>query len=158
MTAIKIIYFGYQTKLLNIVFLTFLADVNECLNPSACGVNTECINTPGNYTCVCKDGYIGTNPYDGCADIDECTLPSSCGQGAICTNLEGSYRCDCPEGFVGDAHSVLGCTDLDECARTPCGRNAHCINEVGSFKCACPEGFVGDPSTDCQGKLMIFHQ
>lgn len=107
---------------------------------------------------MCKDGYIGTNPYDGCADIDECTLPSSCGQGAICTNLEGSYRCDCPEGFVGDAHSVLGCTDLDECARTPCGRNAHCINEVGSFKCACPEGFVGDPSTDCQGKLMIFHQ
>lgn len=135
-----------------------LSDINECLQPNACGVNTNCINLPGNYTCQCKDGYIGTNPYDGCADLDECADPNSCGPGAICTNLEGSYRCDCPEGFVGDPHTVLGCTDLDECTTpnsrgvAPCGRNALCHNEVGSFKCACPEGYIGDPTVDCQGK------
>lgn len=123
-------------------------------------MNTNCINLPGNYTCQCKDGYIGTNAYDGCADIDECADPNACGPGAICTNLEGSHRCECPEGFVGDPHTVLGCTDLDECTTpnsrgvAPCGRNALCRNEVGSFKCACPEGYIGDPTVDCQGEFL----
>lgn len=153
-----------RPKLIHFNTFLLLSDINECLQPNACGVNTNCINLPGNYTCQCKDGYIGTNPYDGCADLDECADPNACGPGAICTNLEGSYRCDCPEGFVGDPHTVLGCTDLDECTTpnsrgvAPCGRNALCYNEVGSFKCACPEGYIGDPTVDCQGKCLLINQ
>lgn len=138
--------FNHSTK-------SILSDINECLHPNACGVGAECFNTPGNYTCVCPEGTYG-DPYSGCADIDECANPNACGPGALCTNLEGGYRCDCPQGFHGDARSVLGCTDMDECAKSPCGRNALCINEVGSFKCACPDGFVGDASSECIGKYQ----
>uniref|UniRef100_A0A182M1U8 EGF-like domain-containing protein n=1 Tax=Anopheles culicifacies TaxID=139723 RepID=A0A182M1U8_9DIPT len=125
------------------------ADINECLDPQACGLNAECVNLPGNYTCQCREGYYG-DPYNGCIDVDECVQPGVCGPGAICTNLEGGYRCDCPQGFDGDARSAQGCLDYDECARSPCGRNALCRNEVGSFRCECQQGFSGDPMTDCQ--------
>uniref|UniRef100_A0A1S4K5J7 EGF-like domain-containing protein n=2 Tax=Culex quinquefasciatus TaxID=7176 RepID=A0A1S4K5J7_CULQU len=124
-------------------------DINECLDPQACGVNAECVNVPGNYTCLCRDGFVG-DPYNGCADVDECAQPGVCGPGAICTNVEGGYRCDCPAGFDGDARSAQGCADFDECTRSPCGRNALCRNDVGSFRCECPEGFHGDAMTDCQ--------
>lgn len=134
--------------------LSLLLDIDECRNPNVCGVNTNCINLPGNYTCTCRDGFYG-NAYDGCGDIDECANPDACGPGAICTNMEGSYRCDCPPGYAGDARSPNGCQDYDECARSPCGRNAQCTNMEGSFKCACPEGYDGDPMIGCEGELIL---
>ena len=129
-------------------------DIDECLNPKACGLNAHCINTPGNYTCECPEGFYG-NAYDGCHDIDECSHPEVCGPGAICTNLEGSYRCDCPQGYEGDGRSAEGCVDHDECARSPCGRNAECLNTDGSFKCLCPDGYAGDPGQGCEGKWLL---
>lgn len=134
-------------------FLIMRLDIDECLKPEACGVNARCINTPGNYTCACPEGFYGS-PYDGCYDVDECTHPDACGPGAICVNLEGSYRCDCPVGYEGDARSLAGCVDFDECARSPCGRNAQCSNTEGSFKCICPDGYSGDPNHNCEGKLQ----
>lgn len=40
------------------------SDIDECTKPNACGTNALCQNTPGNYTCVCPEGFVG-NPYDG---------------------------------------------------------------------------------------------
>ncbi|EDO48381.1 predicted protein, partial [Nematostella vectensis] len=34
-------------------------DIDECTNASACHVNAACTNTPGSYTCTCKQGYHG---------------------------------------------------------------------------------------------------
>ena len=35
-----------------------IADVNECeVNTAVCGVGT-CINTEGNYTCICPEGHL----------------------------------------------------------------------------------------------------
>ena len=35
-------------------------DVNECTAfPNVCGANTDCNNTDGSYTCICKAGYTG---------------------------------------------------------------------------------------------------
>lgn len=35
-------------------------DIDECLsNSTGCSVNANCSNTPGNFTCTCKNGYQG---------------------------------------------------------------------------------------------------
>ena len=35
-------------------------DVDECnAFPNICGANTDCHNTDGSYTCICKAGYTG---------------------------------------------------------------------------------------------------
>ena len=35
-------------------------DVDECTAfPNVCGANTNCNNTDGSYTCICKAGYTG---------------------------------------------------------------------------------------------------
>ena len=33
------------------------SDVNECSTPNICGVNKQCVNTAGSYTCRCNSGY-----------------------------------------------------------------------------------------------------
>lgn len=39
-------------------------DIDECADPqfsSKCKENAHCINTPGNYSCVCDNGYESDN-------------------------------------------------------------------------------------------------
>lgn len=72
-------------------------DVDECQLPNACGQNALCQNTPGNYSCLCPEGFHG-NPFDGCVDVDECNQLGACGPGATCTNLVGGRQCHCPPG------------------------------------------------------------
>lgn len=46
----------------------FSPDVDECVNGSTlCHDLAECIDTIGNYTCECRDGYVGdgVNICDG---------------------------------------------------------------------------------------------
>ena len=47
-----------------------LTDIDECLSPdnNGCGINALCINTPGNYTCECKSGFVS----NGTARHGEC--------------------------------------------------------------------------------------
>jgi hypothetical protein len=44
--------------------INYISDINECEHPDACGINAICLNSPGNYTCSCLEGFIG-NPFDG---------------------------------------------------------------------------------------------
>ncbi|XP_041359103.1 sushi, von Willebrand factor type A, EGF and pentraxin domain-containing protein 1-like isoform X2 [Gigantopelta aegis] len=49
---------------------TQFQDVNECrTGESTCDTNADCKNTPGSYTCICRDGYTG----DGrtCTDLPQ---------------------------------------------------------------------------------------
>lgn len=50
------------------VFLSFnFSDVNECDdNPNYCQVGGQCVNTPGSYRCLCKDGYEVGNGGSHC--------------------------------------------------------------------------------------------
>ncbi|XP_065180915.1 uncharacterized protein LOC135811608 [Sycon ciliatum] len=70
----------------------------------------NCINTPGTYDCVCRQGYdvegVTNETLLQCRDIDECSLtPHHCSaysaQGpGKCVNIPGSYVCNCFEGFT----------------------------------------------------------
>ena len=57
---------------LNITYF-YLTDVNECdVYPGICGVGT-CVNTKGNYTCVCPEGHL-LMPDKNC--MGKCVYPS----------------------------------------------------------------------------------
>lgn len=42
----------------------YIVDINECLS-NPCVNGADCINTPGGYTCNCKDGWTGLNCANG---------------------------------------------------------------------------------------------
>ena len=59
----------YFVSVIHVLCCT-LIDVNECLEGSSMCVNeSTCVNTHGNYNCVCPEGYSG----DGRQDGDGCT-------------------------------------------------------------------------------------
>ncbi|XP_039994026.1 complement component C1q receptor [Xiphias gladius] len=111
------------------------SDVDECQS-QACEDHL-CVNTPGSYTCACKDGYEMI--YGRCSDVDECAQ-SRCEHS--CLNNMGSFSCYCNEGFTlsQDGYS---CVDINECLTNRC--QFICINTIGSFSCTCPQGFYLEP-------------
>lgn len=77
-------------------------DIDECLNPHACGSGATCINLEGGYRCDCPEGFAGdARSSTGCVDFNECAR-SPCGRDAQCINTDGSFRCLCPEGRAGN--------------------------------------------------------
>ncbi|XP_067143654.1 latent-transforming growth factor beta-binding protein 1-like [Centruroides vittatus] len=36
----------------------YCEDIDECLDANICGSNSNCINTFGNFTCSCRDGFV----------------------------------------------------------------------------------------------------
>lgn len=46
------------------ITLWYFVDINECLS-NPCVNGAECINTPGGYTCNCKEGWTGLNCANG---------------------------------------------------------------------------------------------
>ncbi|XP_060596327.1 uncharacterized protein LOC132750377, partial [Ruditapes philippinarum] len=114
-------------------------DRNECdVATSPCTrVNTVCTNTPGGFTCPCKEGYFN-NTNGQCEDTDECNNPqlNTCTQ--ICDNTLGSYTCSCRDGYIQDGN---GCNDIDECSGiNDCSQI--CNNFDGSYKCSCNPGYI----------------
>ncbi|GBN12717.1 Fibrillin-2 [Araneus ventricosus] len=124
-------------------------DINECLDPNACGHGAQCENIPGSYKCYCPLGYDG-DPFRECYDLDECRR-NPCGSGAQCTNTKGGYTCSCPRGYQGNPTPEAGCVDIDECwgPKPPCGKGAECVNTNGGYYCQCPEGYTGNPTAGC---------
>lgn len=106
------------------------SDIDECLS-GACEGHL-CKNTPGSYSCACKDGYEMVNAK--CADVDECAQ-SRCEH--ACFNTAGSFSCYCNEGFElsKDGRS---CVDTNECDNHLC--EFTCVNTLGGFLCTCPQG------------------
>ncbi|KAK7938977.1 hypothetical protein WMY93_002303 [Mugilogobius chulae] len=125
-------------------------DIDECAeNLVLCGANSECVNDPGTFHCVCLTGYQATNtsiPPMGitnpCIDVVEC-LEQVCGPYGDCTNTIGSFICICHVGFELIKNGDPPCQDIDECLdKDICGPNAICTNTIGSFTCECEIGYV----------------
>ena len=70
-------------------------DVDECTAETDDCIDTaDCNNTPGSFSCTCKEGYTGSGAV--CNDINECELGThECDEHATCTNTAGSYTCAC---------------------------------------------------------------
>ena len=97
-------------------FLSFCAylgdrcdiDINEC-DDDPCFNGATCVNTPGNYTCECSDGYEGRH-----CETADCTI-GQCENGATCVIEDDPdnvgverWRCDCVEFYEGKG-AVLIC-------------------------------------------------
>ena len=43
-------------------FYTFISDIDECVSEEMndCHVNSTCVNTIGNYSCTCDEGFSGS--------------------------------------------------------------------------------------------------
>eukprot|EP00922_Rhytidocystis_sp_ex-Travisia-forbesii_P003237 GHVS01004741.1.p1 GENE.GHVS01004741.1~~GHVS01004741.1.p1 ORF type:complete len:764 (+),score=110.17 GHVS01004741.1:138-2429(+) len=125
-------------------------NIDECLIGShSCNMRTQdCLDTPGDYHCVCKRGYAVAPDKRTCLDVDECTINNMnvCDDlTSKCYNLEGTYECRCLQpGTILDERSGR-CRDLDECkdkggVMNPCDQL--CTNIEGSVKCGCNPGWT----------------
>lgn len=104
-------------------FLSILFSCSDACDDVDCGVGT-CDDG----TCMCPDGYSGTNCeiFDACFNVD-------CGPG---TCVDGT--CDCPDGFSGE-----NCEIEDLCFNNQCV-NGDCDPNTGD--CNCDEFYEG---TNC---------
>ena len=99
MNLSAVIFSALFTK---IVFITFIADINECLDYNLHKCDHNCTNYPGGHQCSCLPGYRLANSTK-CVDIDECSeRPHICHAYATCFNTIGSFSCSCNNGYTGD--------------------------------------------------------
>ncbi|XP_006900876.1 PREDICTED: CD97 antigen [Elephantulus edwardii] len=135
-------------------------DENECfyLESTFCGVNAECYNLEGSYSCLCSQGYelatggrmFNSESENTCQDVDECLQnPRLCKSRGACINTNGSYTCQCPLGFEFKPQDPKVCADVNECSleQKPCHSTTHCLNTVGSYECRCRRGWKPKPGS-----------
>ncbi|NWT65865.1 MATN2 protein, partial [Prunella himalayana] len=109
-----------------------------------------CINTPGSYSCRCKQGYILNADQKTCSTQDLCAVEKhACEQ--ICVNTPGSYVCQCYEGYELDANGK-SCVVVDYCALDNHGCQHECVNTEDSYYCTCHPGFILKPDKRTCGK------
>ncbi|XP_035305530.1 matrilin-2 isoform X4 [Cricetulus griseus] len=102
-----------------------------------------CINTPGSYTCRCKQGYILNSDQKTCRIQDLCaTEDHGCEQ--LCVNVPGSFVCQCYSGYTLGQDGKR-CAAVDFCASENHGCEHACVNAEGSYLCQCREGFALNP-------------
>ncbi|KAM9095015.1 adhesion G protein-coupled receptor E1 isoform X2 [Sarcophilus harrisii] len=152
-------------------------DQDECADSTVCPSYSICINTPGNYTCNCKRGFLMIKSHDNrmeCQDVDECSEnPFRCGPNTKCTNTFGSYICRCLYGFSSPSGNSwkpgrtkpLKCTGLplfptsNNCLDPmTCPNNSRCTDTGKGYYCSCNPGFAlasgerifTDPDEKCE--------
>ncbi|CAI5763384.1 peptide, CUB and EGF-like domain-containing 2 isoform X2 [Podarcis lilfordi] len=119
-------------------------DIDECDNDFNGGCVHECFNIPGNYRCMCYDGFMLAQDGHNCLDMDECLLNNG-GCQHICVNTVGSYECICNDGFFLSDNQHTCIHRLEEgmsCMNKNHGC-AHICKEApkGGVACECRPGF-----------------
>lgn len=140
--------------------MCFLADINECMDPSPCP-HGKCVNTPGSYRCVgCADGY---QPRNGRCIGKDFRLPLGGTLTLTKSQEHTQHAClaQCPPDLGGgdrpEHPSVPSCpllcnTDVDECLVERTCAHGQCINLDGSFRCSCYRGYeVAPDGKSCEG-------
>ncbi|KAI8514131.1 hypothetical protein Bbelb_084550 [Branchiostoma belcheri] len=118
-------------------------DIDECLTEKGSICNHFCVNTLGNFSCGCSEGFYLTEDQATCIDVDECAFLNNCSQ--LCINNNGSYGCDCLDGFTlssngQDCEAANPCTSSNNPGCTP--ETSWClVNDSGVAVCVCFRGF-----------------
>ncbi|XP_028406465.1 uncharacterized protein LOC114528955 [Dendronephthya gigantea] len=91
---------GNMTYEYTIYDLVVAYDSDECCldAAAACPAKFSCINTLGNFVCVCSEGYV-KNGSD--CEATPC-LSNPCLNGGICTDVGDSFECECPSEYRSD--------------------------------------------------------
>ncbi|KTG37591.1 hypothetical protein cypCar_00011224 [Cyprinus carpio] len=120
------------------------SDIDECEENVCPKKETQCVNNPGSFDCICKVGYTlnGTE----CIDLDECESGvNNCSKFAQCVNTIGSHLCSCLNGFTGNGKNCSdnGLVQFQSVIE----------NEKLLFPAPFPEGFNGNEG---QPMLAVF--
>ena len=121
-------------------------DIDECLLNNNCGKDSFCVNTQGNFTCFCNQGYIGDGKTckEGTCTDDMCPMNAEC-------VMPSKPDCRCKNGFEPKLKSneTEICVDTDECTTLKgiCHAKAVCMNTPGGYECNCQQGYFGDGQT-----------
>ncbi|KAL4219338.1 Mucin-4 [Mactra antiquata] len=116
---------------------------------SGCNNNGVCVYGDPIASCICDNGWEGTNCD---IDVDGCSL-NPCPGESICNDLTPEeeqntglkYQCTCMNGYT---QIDKKCFDIDECEEnTTCDQI--CTNTEGSYTCSCQQGYKRT-STHCQ--------
>ncbi|KAG9469252.1 matrilin-2 [Eleutherodactylus coqui] len=131
-----------QIETLTSVFQNKLCAPHLC-SSAPHGCDHFCINTPGSYLCMCKQGYVLNPDEKTCRTEDLCaTEKHGCEQ--ICVNTLGSYLCQCHDAYEL-ARDGKSCTIVDYCALGTHGCQHECLNVNSSYVCQCRPGFILNP-------------
>uniref|UniRef100_A0A8C6V6C4 Signal peptide, CUB and EGF-like domain-containing protein 2 n=1 Tax=Naja naja TaxID=35670 RepID=A0A8C6V6C4_NAJNA len=119
-------------------------DIDECDNEFNGGCVHECFNIPGNYRCICYDGFMLAQDGHNCLDMDECLVNNGGCQHA-CINTVGSYECRCNEGFFlsDNQHTCIHRSEEGVSCMNKDHGCAHICKETpkGGVDCECRPGF-----------------
>ncbi|XP_070599693.1 signal peptide, CUB and EGF-like domain-containing protein 2 [Erythrolamprus reginae] len=119
-------------------------DIDECNNEFNGGCVHECFNIPGNYRCICYDGFMLAQDGHNCLDTDECLVNNGGCQHA-CINTVGSYECRCNEGFFlsDNQHTCIHRSEEGVSCMNKDHGCAHICKEApkGGVDCECRPGF-----------------
>ncbi|XP_066302880.1 matrilin-2-like [Branchiostoma lanceolatum] len=140
-------------------------DIDECLVTNH-GCEHGCQNTPGSYTCGCRDGYLLNEDKRTCRDDDECENSSVCSH--LCINTEGSYTCSCPNDLTllpdgatcasstsapGEVLSTTTTQGGTDCRKSGCPDKEaqECVEVNAIYVCQCVVGYyLAEGGTRCK--------
>ncbi|XP_052603553.1 matrilin-2 isoform X3 [Peromyscus californicus insignis] len=132
-----------QIESLTSVFQNKLCAVHMC-SVSEHNCAHFCINTPGSYTCRCRQGYILNADQKTCRKIDYCAS-SNHGCQHECVNGQKSASCRCLKGFMLNPDRKT-CRRINYCALNKPGCEHECVNTEEGHYCRCRRGYTLDPN------------
>ncbi|GFN98752.1 signal peptide, cub and egf-like domain-containing protein 1 [Plakobranchus ocellatus] len=114
-------------------------DEDECSHDNG-GCAQTCVNTPGNYTCGCSDGFLLGPDGRNCVDKNEC-FERRGGCSHQCINTLGSFECGCSQGYSLD-DSGKKCVYGEWCLKTHgCDHGCKHSAQGNKVQCFCRKGY-----------------